>query len=98
MKRYAVRLTPAAENDLRAIYRYVLIASRSPHVARAYVARIRRFLEGFQSFPMRGSLRSEIRDDLRIVGFERSVSIAFLIETDEVIILRIGSHGQQLQL
>jgi len=98
VKRYAVRLMPAAENDLRAIYRYVLIASSSPPVARAYVARIRRFLEGFQSFPMRGSLRNEVRDGLRIVGFERSVSIAFLVETDEVVILRIALHGQQLEL
>jgi plasmid stabilization system protein ParE len=98
VKRYAVRLMPAAENDLRAIYRYILMASSSAPVARAYVARIRRFLEGFQSFPMRGSLRSEVRDGLRIVGFERTASIAFLVETDEVIILRITSHGQQLEL
>ena len=98
MKRYAVRLMPAAENDLRAIYRYVLTASSSPPVARAYVTRIRQFLKGFQSFPMRGSLRNEVRDGLRIVGFERAVSIAFLVETDEVIILRIASHGQQLEL
>lgn len=47
---------------------------------------------------MRGSLRNEVRDGLRIVGFERSVSIAFLVEPDEVIILRIALHGQQLEL
>lgn len=35
---------------------------------------------------MRGSLRNEVRDGLRIVGFERTVSIAFLAETDEVIV------------
>jgi toxin ParE1/3/4 len=98
VKHYAVRLTPSAENDLRNIYSYVLAVSASPPVARSYVNRIRRFLRGFHSFPMRGSYRGEVRDGLRIVGFERSISIAFLVDADEVVVLRIASHGQQLDL
>jgi toxin ParE1/3/4 len=89
---------PSAQNDLRSIYLYVLAASASPAVARSYVNRIRQFLESFRSFPMRGSLRNEVRDGLRIVGFERNVSIAFLVEEDDVIVLRIVSHGQQFEL
>ncbi|THV21404.1 type II toxin-antitoxin system RelE/ParE family toxin [Peteryoungia ipomoeae] len=98
MKRYAVRLVPSAEKDLRNIYLYVRSASASPVIARGYVLRIRRFLEAFQTFPMRGSLRNDIREGLRVVGFERHVSIAFLVEGEEVIILRIASHGQELEV
>jgi hypothetical protein len=35
---------------------------------------------------------------LRIVGFERSLSIAFTVEAETVYILRIMSGGQELKL
>lgn len=97
MKRYVVRLTPDAETDLFNIYRYILEASASEAVALGYLDRINAFLSSFQTFPQRGSLRSEIREGLRIIGFERSASIAFLVEEESVIILRIAHHGQSLE-
>lgn len=39
-------------------------------------------------------MRSEIREGLRIVGFERRVSVAFVVEDSEVVILRILYAGQ----
>lgn len=98
MKRYVVRLMPEAEADLFNIYRYILEASASKAVALGYLDRVNSFLSSFQTFPERGSLRSEIREGLRIIGFERSASIAFLVEADSVIILRIGYRGQSLDL
>jgi toxin ParE1/3/4 len=97
VKRYVVRLTPEAEADLFNIYRYILEASASQVVALGYLDRINSFLSSFQTFPERGSLRNEIRDGLRIIGFERSASIAFLVEAESVIILRIAYGGQLLE-
>lgn len=37
-----------------------------------------------------------MRAGLRIVGFERSASVAFIVEDESVVILRIASKGQQL--
>jgi plasmid stabilization system protein ParE len=98
MKRYVVRLSPEAEADLVEIYRYVSATSMSTPVARQYVGRLTSYLESFDVFPERGSLRNDVREGLRIVGFERSISVAFVVEHDSVIILRLAQHGQQFDL
>lgn len=97
MRRYQVRLTEEAELDLLHIYRFVREKSAAPAVARNYVARIHNFLQGFETLPERGSIRDHIRPGLRIVGFERRVSVAFIVEPTEVIILRILYAGQQFE-
>ena len=97
---YRIRLRPEAENDLRLLYQGLVDRGASPSTARGYVNRIIGYVNGFDLFPKRGSVRNEIRQGLRIVGFERRVSIAFLVEDDtqEVVILRILYGGQQLDL
>lgn len=96
MKRYHVRLTGEAEADVAWIYRFVRRKSASTEVARNYVGRIRAFLKEFEMFPERGTIR-DIRDGMRIVGFERRVSIAFIVEDNEVVVLRILYAGQQFR-
>ncbi len=95
MKRYGVRLTDEAEADLARIYRSVRKGSASTVVARNYVARLRAFLANFATFPERGTLREAVRPGLRIIGFERRVSVAFVVEAGEVVILRLLYAGQQ---
>ena len=97
---YRIRLRPEAENDLRLLYQGLVDRGASPSTARGYVNRIIGYVNGFDLFPKSGSVRNEIRQGLRIVGFERRVSIAFLVEDDtqEVVILRILYGGQQLDL
>jgi plasmid stabilization system protein ParE len=96
VKRYHVRLTAEAEADVAWIYRFVRRKSASSEVARNYVGRIRTFLKEFETFPERGTVR-DIRDGMRIVGFERRVSIAFVVESGEVVVLRILYAGQQFR-
>ncbi|WP_102957801.1 type II toxin-antitoxin system RelE/ParE family toxin [Mangrovicella endophytica] len=97
MTRYTVRLTAEAEAeaDLLSIYRLVRHGSRSPVMAKDYLARIEEFLARFETFPARGTARDDISPGLRIVGFERRVSIAFVVEQNEVVILRILYAGRQ---
>lgn len=97
MERYQIRLTDEAESDLVRIYGFVREKSASISVARNYVARIRTFLDGFEAFPERGSTRDHVRSGLRIVGFERRISVAFVVEPTEVVILRILYAGQQFE-
>ncbi|EJB08046.1 plasmid stabilization system protein [Rhizobium leguminosarum bv. trifolii WSM597] len=95
--KYTVRLSVAARQDVDALLEY-LVPRAGEAVAKNYIDRLQTFLEGFQSFPRRGTVRNEIRDGLRIVGFERSLSIAFSVEEETVYILRIMSGGQELRL
>lgn len=94
---YEIRLTPEAESDLRNIYDYIR-AQTSDDLARAYVGRLLEFLARFDEFPERGTLRDDIRPGLRIVGFERRVSIPFVVEHDQVIVLRVLYAGRDLKL
>lgn len=97
MERYNIRLTDEAELDLARIYGFIRKKSASSIIARNYVARIRVFLDEFQDFPERGSLRDHVRPGLRIIGFERRVSVAFVVEPTEVAILRILYAGQHFE-
>ena len=97
MRRYQVRLTDEAELDLVHIYRFVRQKSASTAVARNYAERIHNFLQGFETLPERGSIRDHVRPGLRIVGFERRVSVAFVVEPTEVVILRILYAGQRFE-
>jgi len=50
---------------------------------------------GSESGRERGAARDDIRPGLRLLAFERRVSIAFLIEGERVVILRILNAGRQ---
>jgi len=92
-----VRLTPEAQNDLVSIYDYIIEVSGSSVVADRYLDRIGNFLSGLSVFPERGTLRDDVRDGLRIIGFERNASIAFIVEDERVIVLRILGKGQEFR-
>ena len=96
---YRIRLRPEAETDLQLLYQGLVERGASPFTARAYVNRIFGYVNGLDLFPKRGSLRNEIRPGLRVIGFERRVSIAFVVEDDtqDVVVLRILYGGQQLE-
>jgi len=91
---YRVHLLPEAEDDLLHLYRYIAEAA-TPRIARQYIDRIRVFLASFSDFPERGTVRDEIEPGLRIVGFERRVSIAFKVQADMVVIIGIRYAGRQ---
>ncbi len=95
MKRYSVRILPEAETDLLEIYRYIREKSASAQVASGYVQRITGFLATFENYPERGTIRNEVREGLRIIGFERSASVAFVVEDTNVTILRILYRGRE---
>ena len=74
---------------------YDWIAERSGNqVALDYVERLESYCNGFEISSQRGRRREDIRPGLRITGFERRVTIAFLVEPDTVIILRLYYGGQ----
>lgn len=94
---YSIRLDEDAKADLKGIYTQIRKNGGTAATARGYVNRILGFLAGFDIFPERGSLREHIRPGLRIVGFERRVSVAFIVEEDEVVILRLLYAGRQFE-
>jgi toxin ParE1/3/4 len=92
-----VAFAETAKADLDDIFAWIADQA-GLEVALAYTSRIERFCRQMTPFPLRGTLRDDIRPGLRTLGFERRATIAFTVRGDEVIILRILYAGRSLDL
>ncbi len=90
---HKVVFRPIAENDLTALYQCIAENS-GPDRAGAYIDRIEQACMALADFPFRGTQRDDLHPGLRITGFERRASIAFVVENDTVRILRIFYGGR----
>ena len=88
--------TAIALQQLDSLYLYI---SNMTGEARAenYVGRIVKSCERLETFPMRGSARDDLLTGLRMIGFERRVTVAFVVETDVVNIAGVFYGGQQFE-
>lgn len=93
MIRRAVILAPEARADLLHLYDWIADAA-SPSTALSYVERIEAYLRSFDLASERGTLRDDIRPRLRVIGFERRLTIAFMVDPERVTILRVFYGGQ----
>ena len=88
-----VIFTPLAERHIDALHEYIAIHA-SEERADGYVNRIIDFCTGFATFPLRGTPRDDILAGLRVIGFERRVTIAFVVTFDTVLIEGIFYGGR----
>ena len=93
MRRRAVVFAPEARDDLWRLYEGIATAA-GMSIALAYIERIEMYCLGFDLASERGHMRDDIRPGLRIVGFERRVTIAFSVHDGRVTILRVFYGGQ----
>lgn len=92
MKRRPVIFTEEAAADLDWIYDTIAAAS-SPVTASRYEQRIRAFCERLELASERGTLRDDVRPGLRAIGFRKRVTVAFIVEPERVVLLRIFYGG-----
>lgn len=90
---YTVVFRPLAEDDLGELYVYIAQNSSSDR-ADNYLARIEATCLALADFPHRGMRRDDLFPGLRVIGFERRVSIAFVVDGTKVRILRIFYGGR----
>jgi toxin ParE1/3/4 len=91
-----VIFTPLAERHLDRLHQY--IASRaSEERADEYVGRIVDFCKSLTTFPMRGTPRDDLLPGLRVTGFERRVTIAFVVIEATVLIEGIFYGGRDFE-
>lgn len=93
MKRRSVVFSPEARDDLFELYDWLADAA-GPDTAIAYIQRLERYCLGFDLASERGHRRDDIRPGLRIIGFERRITIAFAIDEAIVTILRLFGAGR----
>ena len=90
-----VVFAPEARDDLTDLYRFIAERSNSDR-AMAYVDRIEAHCRGFSDYAERGLRRDDLFPGLRVVGFERRVTIAFHVDADTVTFLRILYGGRDI--
>jgi toxin ParE1/3/4 len=89
VRRAKVRFRPEALNDLREIFGFVLSLSQSPETARRYVGRIRGRCERIGDAPYGGVSREDLAPGLRMVPFEHSAIVLYVVEDSGVEITNI---------
>lgn len=92
---HKVEFRQAAINDLKNLYLQIAEDAGNDR-AFAYVGRIESACRTLATFPARGTVRNHLHPGLRIIGFERSASIAFVVSEKTVDILRILPRGMEL--
>jgi toxin ParE1/3/4 len=80
-----VIFTPRAERQIDQLHAYIT-EQASEHRADAYIGRIVTFCMELATFPQRGHQRSDVLPGLLTIGFERRVTIAFVVTSDAVLI------------
>lgn len=85
-----------ARRQLESLFTY-LAPRAGPRSARGYVDRIIASCEGLSDHPHRGTRREDILPGLRIFGFERRVTIAFVVEEHAVVIVGVFYGGQDYE-
>ncbi|HZK99064.1 MAG TPA: type II toxin-antitoxin system RelE/ParE family toxin [Caulobacteraceae bacterium] len=93
---HRVAFSPSASDDLRSLYLYIAEQSGEAR-ALAYLERIEDYCRGFATFPERGRRRDDLLQGLRVIGFERRVTLAFHLDADAVIFDRILYGGRDLE-
>jgi toxin ParE1/3/4 len=88
-----VVFSPEARDDLNRLYDFIADRAGSP-TAGAYAERIMSYCGNFAIFPERGMRRDDIRPGLRVIGFERRVTIAFHVTRERVTIDRVIYRGR----
>ncbi len=96
MEKREVVFSPEAQGDLLELYDCIADNSNAAR-AIGYIARIETYCLGFGLAAERGARRDDIRPGLRIVGFERRVTIAFHVDPKRVTIDRILYGGRDLK-
>ncbi|MBN9217841.1 MAG: type II toxin-antitoxin system RelE/ParE family toxin [Mesorhizobium sp.] len=92
MKRRHVVLMPEAQADLRWIYDTIASAAGNATAIR-YIERIEAYCGRFDYASERGTRRDDLRPGLRVIGFERRLTLTFAVEPDQVVIFRIFYGG-----
>lgn len=89
MRELPVSYRRAAINDLSKIYWHIRTASGQKQIAEQFVRRIKARCEKIGHAPSGGRRRDDLMAGLRVIPFERSAIIAYIVEPKRVRILNV---------
>lgn len=90
---HRVVFSPEAQAQIVERYGYIAAAA-SPDIAARYTEAIVGYCESLRIFPLRGTMRGDIRPGLRITHYKERAVIAFSVDAEQVAIIGIFYGGQ----
>ena len=87
-------VTNQARQQFRELRRSIASVSGSEVTARNYMSALTDYIEQLPDFPLRGQVFSLHHPGMRIIGFRKTLLIAFLVIDDSVVVLSILSTRQ----
>ncbi|MGV1760344.1 type II toxin-antitoxin system RelE/ParE family toxin [Rhizobium sp. A22-96] len=92
---YRVIYHPKAEAELDSLFAEIS-RDAGTRTASNFLDEVITFIEALETFPERGTVRESSIPNLRIIGYRRSVSVAFAVREEEVIILGVFARGRDI--
>jgi len=89
-------LAPEAREQLDDLYDYIA-GEASPAAARQFTDAIVDRLDLLRDFPNVGAPRDDVLPGLRTLGFRRRVTIAYVVEPAQVLVLGVYYGGQDFE-
>ena len=93
-QRFRLVLTSRARQQFRELRRSIASVSGSEVTARNYTSTLTDYIEQLPDFSLRGQAFSLHHPGMRIIGFRKTLLIAFLVTDDSVVILSVLSTRQ----
>jgi plasmid stabilization system protein ParE len=88
--------TPEARDQLDHLHAYISAAA-NVEIASGFTDGIIDHIAGLSEFPKRGTPRDDLRPGLRTLAWRRRVTIAFVVEETDVVVIGIFYGGRDFE-
>lgn len=92
---YRIIYHPKAEAELDKLCADIAVEAGTG-IAGDFVDAVITFIEALETFPERGAVRKSLIPGLRIIGYRRSVSVAFSVSGNDINILGVFARGRDI--
>jgi plasmid stabilization system protein ParE len=93
---YEIILTPEARDQLDSLHGYIASAANA-EIATQFLNGIFDQIAALRDFPLRGTPRDDLRHGLRTLAWRRRVTIAFVVEERNVVIVGVFYGGRDFE-
>jgi toxin ParE1/3/4 len=93
---YRIVLTPEARDHIDALHTYIAAAAGAP-IATLFTDGILDHIATLAEFPERGTPRHDLRPGLRTIAWKRRVTIAFMVEERDVVVIGVFYGGRNFE-
>lgn len=94
---HRIVVTPEARDQLDQLYRFIASAAGDTDIALRFVDGIIDHIATLADFPKRGSPRDDVRPGLRTVAWRRRVTITFVVEEHDVVVVGVFYGGRDFE-